>query len=114
MFSEKVSEEICFKHEQANEFCLAVLEQVHLTPSILNNIINVTYNNNIPGLIIFFREEIIIDSIYYEIRKLYKDKNLINYFNWKRFNKSIHIDLKKEYINKLEELETLFKMQNIF
>ena len=48
------------------------------------------------------------------IRKLYRDKNLIDYFNWKRFNKSIHIDLKKEYINKLEELETLFKIQNIF
>jgi len=113
MFSEKVSEEICFKHEQANHFCLAVLEQVHLTPYILNNIINIDYNNNIPGLIIVFKEEI-IDFIYYEIRKLYRDKNLINYFNWKRFNKSIHIDLKKEYINKLEELETLFKMQNIF
>ena len=113
MFSEKVSEEICFKHEQANEFCLAVLEQVRLTPYILNNIINIDYNNNIPGLIIIFKEEI-IDSIYYEIRKLYRDKNLINYFNWKRFNKSIHIDLKKEYTNKLEELETLFKMQNVF
>lgn len=113
MFSKKVSEEICFKHEQANEFCLAVLEQVHLTPHILNNITNIDYNNNIPGLIIIFKEEI-MDSTYYEIRKLYKDKNLINYFNWKRFNKSIHIDFKKEYINKIEELETLFKMQNIF
>lgn len=113
MFSEKVSEEICFKHEQANEFCLAVLEQVHLTPYILNNIINIDYNNNIPGLIIIFKEEI-MDSMYYEIRKLYRDKNLINYFNWKRFNKSIHINLKKEYINKLEELETLFRIQHIF
>jgi hypothetical protein len=113
MFSEKVSEEICFKHEQANHFCLAVLEQIHLTPYILNNIINIDYNNNIPGLIIIFKEEI-IDSMYYEIRKLYRDKNLINYFNWKRFNKSIHINLKKEYINKLEELETLFRIQHIF
>lgn len=113
MFSEKVLEEICFKHEQANDFCLAVLEQVHLTPYILNNIINIDYNNNIPGLIIIFKEEI-IDSTYCEIRKLYKNKNLIDYFNWKKFNKSIHIDLKKEYMNKIEELETLFKMQNIF
>lgn len=113
MFSEKVSEEICFKHEQANEFCLTILEQVHLTPPILINIINIDYNNNIPGLIIIFKEEI-IDSMYYEIRKLYRDKNLIDYFDWKRFNKSIHINLKKEYINKLEELETLFRIQHIF
>ena len=112
MFSEKVSEEICFKHEQANHFCLAILEQVHLTPCILNNVINIDYNNNIPGLIIVFREEV-INSIYYEIRKLYRDKNLINYFNWKRFNKSIHIDLKKEYTNKLEELETLLRIRGI-
>ena len=54
MFSEKVSEEVCFKHEQANYFCLAVLEQVHVTPYILNNIIDIDYNNNIPGLIIVF------------------------------------------------------------
>ena len=104
-----ISEEARFRHEKANHFCLEVLKNC-LTLDRFNL---VEYNNKEPG-VIFYTEDWTSGSHYAEIRKSFRNKNIDNYFDIKRYKSSIHVLLKKEYIDQIEDLETMLKLQDFW
>ena len=113
MFSENVSEETRFRHEQANHFCYEVLNQLGVAEYLVNAD-DIAYNQFKPGLILRFLYEEDIASDYCGLKEAYKNAGLTSYFDLKLFKKTIHINLKKEYINKIEELEMVLKMKGIY
>lgn len=46
-------------------------------------------------------------------RALFDNFGINEYFSVKEYRKTIHIILNKKYIDKIDELETLFKLQEI-
>ena len=104
-----ISEEACLRHEKANHFCLEVLENC----LVLDRFNLVEYNNKEPGVILY-TEDWASGSHYAEIRKSFRNKNVDSYFNVKRYKSSIHVLLKKEYIDQIEDLETMLKLQDFW
>ena len=104
-----ISEEACLRHEKANHFCLEVLENC----LELDRFNLVEYNNKEPG-VIFYTEDWACGSHYAEIRKSFRDRNVDSYFDIKRYKSSIHVLLKKEYIDQIEDLDTMLKLQDFW
>jgi len=113
MFSENVSEEAQFRHEQANYFCHEVLNQLRVF-EYLGNIYDIRYNQFKPGLILRFLFQRDTAPAYCGLRGIYRKAGIMSYFDWRLFKNTIHINLKKEYINKIEELETVLRMKGIY
>ena len=113
MFSENISEKAQFRHEQANHFCFEVLCQLRVA-EYLADTYDVVYNQFKPGLILKFLYEEDTAPDYCGLREVYRKASIISYFDWKLFKKTIHINLKKKYINKIEKLETILKMKGIY
>lgn len=107
------SEEEKFKHAIANHLCHEVLYQLRVA-EYLADTYDIVYNQFKPGLILKFiyKEDTAPD--YRGLREAYRKAGIIEYFDLKLFTKTIHIYLKKEYVNKLEELMVIFKMQGIY
>jgi len=107
MISWNVSEDLQWKHELANHFCLRFLSKFINWASFDD----VKYNNLVPGVII------ICDNTGFNyidvVNNTLKHYNINSYFNVKEYKYSIQINLKKEYINKIDELKTLLKIRNI-
>ena len=107
MISSNIAEELQWRHEQANHFCFNLLRKfIHLA-----SFDDVEYNNFVPGIIVKcdntgFNYIDVVDDILMR-------HNINLYFNTKEYKYSIQINLKKEYVDKIEELETLFKIRNI-
>lgn len=106
------SEEAKFKHAIANRLCKDVLYQLRIA-EYLADTYDVAYNQFKPGLILKFLYEEDTAPDYCGLREVYRKAGIISYFDLKLFKKIIHINLKKKYINKIEELETIFKMKGI-
>ena len=104
-----ISEEARFRHEKANHFCLEVLKNC----LILDRFNLVEYNNKEPGVILY-TEDWASGSHYAEIRKNFRNKNVDSYLDIKRYKSSIHVLLKKEYIDQIEDLETMLKLQDFW
>ena len=104
-----ISEKACLRHEKANQFCLGVLKNC----LVFDEFNLVEYNNKEPG-VIFYTEDWASGSHYAEIRKSFRNKNVDSYFNIKRYKSSIHVLLKKEYIDQIEDLETILKLQDFW
>ena len=59
---------------------------------------------------------IIISKVYLTTqtaRALFDNFGINEYFSVKEYKKTIHIILNKKYVDKIDELETLFKLQEI-
>ena len=112
MFSENVLEEAQFRHEQANHFCHEVLNRLRVF-EYLGDIYYIKYNQFKPGLILKFLYEEDTAPDYCGLRETYRKVGFMLYFDWKLFKKTIHINLKKEYINEIDKLKALFKIQGI-
>lgn len=106
------SEEAKFKHVTANHFCHKVLYQLRVA-EYLADTYDIAYNQFKPGLILKFLYEEDTAPDYRGLRETYRRAGFILYFDWKLFKKTIHINLKKEYINEIEKLETVLKMRGI-
>lgn len=68
----------------------------------------VNYDLNSPGIIIskmYLTEE--------TCKSLFNMFGIAEYFNAKEYKKTLHISLNKKYIDKIDELETLFKIREI-
>ena len=104
-----ISEKARFRRKKANYFCLEVLKNC-LTLDRFNL---VEYNNKEPG-VIFYTEDWASGSHYAKIRKSFRSKNIDSYFNIKRYKSSIHILLKKEYLDQIEDLEIILKLQDFW
>lgn len=72
---------------------------------------DVKFNYKTPGLI-FKCNTCDFNYTTYIISRL-TESNIIHIFDVKEYNSSVHILLKKEYINKAEDLETLLKLKGI-
>lgn len=69
---------------------------------------SLSYNSYLPGIIIskiYLTEEV--------CKSLFDTFGINKYFNFKKYKKTLHIYIDKKYINKIDELETLFKIQGI-
>lgn len=113
MFSENISEKAQLRHEQASYFCYEVLQQLH-TAEYLADLQYIDYNQLKPGIILRFIYEQDVTYDYNKLKEIYQKVGIISYFDWKLFNKTIHINLKKEYIDKLDELMIVFKIQGVY
>lgn len=88
------------------QFCRDVF--THLDKAGLNIYDKVNYDVNSPGVIIpkiYLTEE--------TCKGLFNAFNINEYFNVKGYKKTLHISIDKKYINEMDELETLFKIQGI-
>ena len=91
---------------RACQFCRDVF--VDLDKAGLNIYNKVNYNLNSPGIIIskiYLTEE--------TCKGLFNAFGIDEYFNVKEYRKTLHISINKKYINEIDELETLFKIQGI-
>lgn len=101
------------EHAIANHVCREVLYQLRVA-EYLADTCDIAYNQFKPGLILKFLYEEDTAPDYYGLREVYRKAGIMLYFDWKLFKKTIHINLKKEYIDKIEELETVLKIQGIY
>lgn len=65
------------------------------------------------GMRLFCPDDVYIDSIYYEVRKIFRDTDVIKYFDFKKDTESIYVCVKSEYLDKVDELGTILKMKGI-
>lgn len=72
---------------------------------------DVEFNYKTPGLI-FKCNTCDFNYTTYIIFRL-TERNVIHIFDVKEYNSSVHVLLKKEYINKAEDLKTLLKIKGI-
>jgi len=107
MISSNIAEELQWQHEQANHFCFNLLSKFIMWSSFED----IEYNNFVPGIIVKCNNT----SFNYMrmIEKILKNYTIDIYFDIKEYQYSIQINLKKEYVNQIQELETLFKIQGI-
>jgi len=106
-----MKEETKFKHEQLCDLCLNTMRQ-H-TPGF--PLTNIEYNNKQPGIIIQVHiKQPVFKKNYFNAFDIFLKQNALDmYFDVIKYNSSIHVNLKKEYYNKHEQLEVLFRMQGI-
>lgn len=100
---------ITFKHFTINIFCYEVFRN-SVNPYFFKS---VGLNKVTSGLILkcFCFDD--INKIYYDLRKIYRDKGLIEYFNWKKYKYTIQLNIKKQYIDKIKELKIILRIQKI-
>ena len=73
--------------------------------------IDVKFNYKTPGLI-FKCNTCDFNYTTYIMFRL-TERKVMHIFDVKEYNSSVHVNLKKEYINKAKDLETLLKIQGI-
>ena len=99
------------QHEKANGLCLAILKEC----TFLDELGKVKYNCKKPGIILHTAtSDWSNDILYRHIRLGLRDKNVLDYFDTEFYKTSIHINLKKEYVNHIDDLETLLELQNFW
>lgn len=108
MISANISEEKRWIHEQANHACYDII-------SHCINLVGFTdfcYNNKVPGIILKCNN---LDFNYtgYVTLGLTQAK-VIDFFIIKEYNSSIQINLKKEYIKNIADLDTLLKLKGFY
>ena len=105
-FPKNMSDAKIKRHFKACQFCRDVF--IDLDKAGLSIYNKVNYDLSSPGIII---------SKIYLTEKTCKDLftafGINKYFNVKGYRKTIHISIDKKYMNKIDELETLFKIQGI-
>lgn len=105
-FPKNMSDAKIKRHLRACQFCRDVF--VDLDEAGLNIYNKVHLNYNSPGIIIskvYLTEE--------TCKGLFNAFGIDEYFNVKEYKKTLHIFLNKKYINKIDELKILFKLQEI-
>ena len=93
---------------RACQFCRDVVIDLDKAGLSIYSKANFNYNLNSPGIIIskiYLTEEM--------CKCLFNTFDINKYFNVKGYRKTIHISIDKKYMNKIDELETLFKIQGI-
>lgn len=65
------------------------------------------------GARLFCPDDVDIDSIYYAVCKTFRNVDAINYFDFRKGTKNIYVCVKSEYLDKVDELDTILKMKGI-
>ena len=60
-----------------------------------------------------FCHDVDIGSIYYVVRKTFKNTDVMNYFDFRKGTKNIYVCVKPEYLDKVDELDAILKMKGI-
>ena len=105
-FPKNMSDAKIKRHLRVCQFCRDVFVDLDKAGLSIYNKVNLNYDS--PGIIIskvYLTEETCKD--------LFKAFGIDEYFNVKEYKKTLHISLNKKYINEIDELETLFKIQGI-
>jgi len=99
------------QHEKANGFCLAILKEC----TLLDELGKVRYDCKKPGIIFYTATSgYSNNTLYRHIKFGLGGKNVLDYFDIKLYKTSIHVNLKKEYINHIDDLEILLELQNFW
>lgn len=104
MISEFTSDEKKLRHEKANAFCLCVLEKI-----IDSKMYMMDFNNKVPGVIYYYVGHIDKKAIN-TMKHILEAHHVSQYFNVLGFRKSMQVNLKKEYIDQIDELEVMLKL----
>ena len=105
-FPKNMSDAKIKRRLRACQFCRDVF--INLDKAGLSLYHKVNLNCNSAGIVIskvYLTEE--------TCKGLFNAFGINEYFNVKEYKKTLHISLNKKYINEIDELETLFKMQGI-
>lgn len=105
-FPKNMSDAKIKRHLKACQFCRDVFVDLDKAGLSIYNKMN--YNLNSPGIIIsktYLTEE--------TCNGLFNAFGIDEYFKVKEYKKTLHISLNKKYIDEINELETLFKIQGI-
>ena len=105
-FPKNMSDAKIKRHLRVCQFCRDVF--INLDKAGLSLYHKVNLNCNSAGIVIskvYLTEE--------TCKGLFNAFGIDEYFNVKEYKKTLHISLNKKYMNEIDELETLFKMQRI-
>ena len=105
-FPKNMSDAKIKRHLRACQFCRDVFVNLDKAGLGIYNKVNLNWNS----------PSIIISKVYLTeetCKSLFNAFGIDEYFNVKEYKKTLHISLNKKYINEIDELEILFKIQEI-
>lgn len=96
--------------DKAKHFCLQFVRGA----LVLSAFDVIDFNEKIPGVILRCNNKAFSGYYYQYVYHRFKELNVLEYFDIKSYNNSVHVIVKKQYAKQIDRLELLFELKEIY